>query len=394
MKKIIIITISVLVIAGIGCGFYYYIANQPTGERITQKSQTFYVSGNAMIKKSHATSWDEIERDMQLSNGDTIRTAKDSAVEVKFGKGGNNIIAATDNTTIELEQITLSGDKKINLKEGQVLSLLEELDSDSTFEVKTPTAVCGVMGTGFEADAAGGITTVKVYEGQVRVKPAGIRGIIGGEVIVEEGNMTTIEKAKVPDKPRPLSDEDLHAWREWKGNLQAHQFRTFYVFLDEGSTLNHYTPSGWVGDYDAIRRVSSEDNPYSGKSCLKFRYTGRTPQGAGWGGVYWLNPVNNWGDVEGGFNLEGSMKLTFYARGEKGGEVIVRFGVGGVGGQFPDSSKSEIGPITLQREWRRYTIDLAEKDLSHMSGGFYWMTDKTSNPDGAIFYIDDIKYEE
>jgi hypothetical protein len=148
-----------------------------------------------------------------------------------------------------------------------------------------------------------------------------------------------------------------------------------------------------VGDYDAIRRISWDQGPYAGKNCLKFVYTGKTPQGAGWAGVYWQNPVNNWGDVKGGYNLKGAKKLTFWARGEKGGEKIMRFGIGGIGGRYPDSSRAEIGPITLEKEWRQYSIDLSEKEISYISAGFYWMTDKISNPEGAVFYIDEIKYE-
>jgi len=170
-------------------------------------------------------------------------------------------------------------------------------------------------------------------------------------------------------------------------------FRTFYVYLDEANPENHYNPSGWLGDYDAIRRITWDVNPHSGKDCLRFRYTGRTTQGAGWVGVYWLNPVNNWGGEKGGFNLTGAKKLTFWARGENGGEHIVRFGIGGVSGQYSDSCKVEIDSIVLTKKWKKYTIDLIGKNLSYISGGFYWMTDKNSNPEGAIIYLDDIKYE-
>jgi hypothetical protein len=41
-----------------------------------------------------------------------------------------------------------------------------------------------------------------------------------------------------------------------------------------------------------------------------------------WGGVVWQHPANDWGDANGGFNLTGAKKLTFWARGEKGGEKV------------------------------------------------------------------------
>jgi hypothetical protein len=304
-----------------------------------------------------------------------------------------NIISASEDTSIEFKRFSHSGDKSIDLDNGRLLSDLKALDPESRFEVRTPTAVCGVLGTSFEAKADDNTTLLKVYEGSVYVKGRGLQSALGKEIVVTEGSQTTINKSMSPETPVALSGEDLARWRQWQGELPYRMFRTFYVFTDEDDPENHYNPSGWLGDYDAIRRFSWEDNPHSGKNCLRFRYTGRTPQGAGWVGVYWLNPVNNWGDVKGGFDLTGAKKLSFWARGEKGGETIVRFGMGGISGRFPDSDKAEIGPIVLTRNWDEYIIDLAGKDLSYISGGFYWMTDKNSNPDGAILYLDDIRYE-
>jgi len=394
MKTNILIIVIVLVLGVSAVGAYFIFAKRPSEEGSLQKSETFFVSGDVMIKKGPGAAWKSVDRDMQIEDGDLLTTSDDSSVEIKFGQEQNNVIAVRGNTAIELKRIEREGDKAIDLKKGELLSFIEGLDPESKFEVKTPTAVCGVMGTGFETYAKQDVTVVKVYQGQVNVKGVHAIGILPTkEVVVKGGNQVRVEKSKTPEEPTPLSEEDLQRWNSWKGELTSHLFRTFNVFFDEDDPKNHYNPSGWVGDYDAIRRVSWEENPHSGKNCLRFRYTGRTPQGAGWAGVYWQNPVNNWGDVKGGYNLDGAKKLTFWARGEKGGEIIVRFGIGGIGGIYPDSSKTEMGPIVLEKEWRQYSLDLSDKDISYISGGFYWMTDKTSNPDGAMFYIDDIKYE-
>jgi hypothetical protein len=60
---------------------------------------------------------------------------------------------------------------------------------------------------------------------------------------------------------------------------------------------------------------------------------------------------------------------------------------------YPDSSSAEIGPIELTDTWKQYTINLAGKDLSYISGGFCWVTTADLNPEGATFYLDDIKFE-
>ena len=392
MIKAIIISIVIIALCAAGIYFYYQNTLRPISEGIAQRNEAFYIAGYVSHKKGDGQ-WSVLSIDSEISNGDSLKTAKGSGVDIKFGKDMKNIISASEDTSIEFKQITHPGDKKIDLKQGKLLSDLKDLESGSTFEVRTPTAVCGASGTSFEAQVADNQTVLKVYEGKVYAKGVGVQSVFGKEVLVTEGNQTTINKSMSPEVPVALSAEDMARWKEWKGDLPYRLFRVFYVFTDDDDSKNHYNPSGWLGDYDAIRRIVWDENPHSGKNCLRFRYTGKAPQGAGWVGVYWQNPVNNWGDVEGGFNLTGAKKLSFWARGEKGGETIVRFGIGGITGQYPDTVKAEIGPIVLITGWREYAIDLTGKDLSYISGGFYWMTDKNSNSDGAVFYLDDIKYE-
>jgi len=393
MFKTIVILAIIAAACAMGVYFYHQNALQPTGRGIVQKNEAFYIAGYVSHKRAIDGQWSVLSIDSEISDGDSLKTAKGSSVDIKFGKDMKNIISASEDTSVEFKRIARAGDKNIDLKQGRLLSDLKELDSGSKFEVRTPTAVCGALGTSFETQASDDQTVLKVYEGRVHVKGVGIQSVFGKEVLVEEGSQTTINKSMSPETPVAISAEDMAGWREWKGDLPYRMFRTFYVFSDDNDFRNHYNPSGWLGDYDAIRRIIWEKNPHSGKDCLRFRYTGKTPQGAGWVGVYWQNPVNNWGDVEGGFDITGAKKLSFWARGEKGGETIVRFGIGSITGQYPDSAKAEISPIVLTKDWKEYVIDLKGKDLSCISGGFYWMTDKNSNPDGAVLYLDDIKYE-
>jgi hypothetical protein len=172
------------------------------------------------------------------------------------------------------------------------------------------------------------------------------------------------------------------------------EFVGFGVYEDKWTRTNHYVPSGWMGDYSAI---TMDDNyrtdPHSGVTCIEFTYSGETKQGAGWAGIYWQNPANNWGYRKGGFDLTGAKALTFWAKGEKGGEVIGEFKMGGISGEYSDSDSTGIGPVTLTNEWKKYTIDLEGLDLSYISGGFCWVCSRLDNPESITFYLDDINYE-
>ena len=171
-------------------------------------------------------------------------------------------------------------------------------------------------------------------------------------------------------------------------------FKIFPVYTDANSPDNHYVPSGMMGDFGDIKLDDKHmEKPRNGTTSIEVVYSNKASQGARWAGVFWQNPPNNWGTRPGGYDLTGAKKLTFWARGEKGGERIEEFKIGGITGEYADSDVAGIGPVILTTEWQQFTIDLEGKDLSSISGGFCWATNLDINPDGATFYLDDIRYE-
>ena len=112
----------------------------------------------------------------------------------------------------------------------------------------------------------------------------------------------------------------------------------------------------------------------------------------GWSGIFWQNPANNWGQMKGGYNLTGAKSLKFWARGEKGGELIT-FNCGGMtGGKYYDTALATIGLVQLTTNWKQYGIDLRNEDLSYICGGFSVTFAMAQNPKGAVFYLDNICY--
>src|SRR5204863_4901945 len=99
-------------------------------------------------------------------------------------------------------------------------------------------------------------------------------------------------------------------------------------------------------------------------SCIQIIYSAERKQGAGWAGIYWQHPANNWGDKRGGFDLSKYTKLKFMARGEKGKETIDKFFIGGITGQTEegDSDEASVSPVELTKDWKEYTIDLVGLD--------------------------------
>jgi len=172
------------------------------------------------------------------------------------------------------------------------------------------------------------------------------------------------------------------------------KFAPFAVYVENASKDNHFAPSGWMGDYGDIKlNLACTEMPRSGNTCIKITYSAKMAQGAGWMGIFWQQPANNWGDKKGGYNLTGAKKLSFWVRGANGGEKIAEFKVGGITGEYPDSDSQSMGPVELTKEWKQYTLDLEGKDLSYIIGGFCFAASKDDNPNGFIMYIDDVIFE-
>ena len=168
----------------------------------------------------------------------------------------------------------------------------------------------------------------------------------------------------------------------------------FYVYEAWGSDKNHYVPKGWMGDYSDIKFDDNYKLDPERPSVIQIVYT---PTGADqFAGIFWWDPPEAFfADIDGGFDLSCATKLTFWARGEYGGEKA-EFKVGGLSEKYQDSLQPAFstGPIVLTDKWENYTLNLRDKDLSHIIGGFVWVTNKPSNPAGATIYLDDIRFEE
>ena len=148
-----------------------------------------------------------------------------------------------------------------------------------------------------------------------------------------------------------------------------------------------FIPSGWMGNAKAIgMQEDCTTNPHSGKHCLKVSFTEKED----WGSVVWQHPANDWGDQPGGYDVSNAESLSFWARGEAGGEkVVFGYGLLGIEKKYHDSSKSEL-EVTLTPEWKQYTISLEEKELTRIKSGFLWRVAGQGKP--IVFYLDDAEY--
>ncbi len=117
----------------------------------------------------------------------------------------------------------------------------------------------------------------------------------------------------------------------------------------DGAEDAPYVGSGWMGDATSIAvDEKCATNPHGGTYCMKCQFKSAN----GFGGIAWQNPANNWGDQAGGLDLSGAKKLTFWARGDEGGEVVsFKLGILGADKKFPDSDHAELPDVSLTTDW-------------------------------------------
>ena len=211
------------------------------------------------------------------------------------------------------------------------------------------------------------------------------------------------------DAFRPAADAALGALT---GALDAMQ-KSVYVYRDSGDTENHFTQKAKMAGLDGSLVLDMDENwrddPHGGESCIRCR---QTVSPVDWGGWLFLNgwlaegesvPRLNDGTMDNqGLDLTGAQALSFWARGERGGETVEFFTCGfGYDGQwgariapYPDSAgKRSLGYIELEQEWREYTVDLADADMRYVVCGFgYVLSGEQSNMGDNAFYLDDIRF--
>lgn len=174
----------------------------------------------------------------------------------------------------------------------------------------------------------------------------------------------------------------------------------FVIYKEKNSPQNRFIPSGWMGDHGDLKfKDDSQSSPFTGATCIEITYTAKRSSGNGWAGIYWQSASNNWGTKQTGFDLTGLNKLTFWARGEEGGEVITLVKVGGIqtsangsAVSYPDSVSKEIGPIRLTKDWQQYEINLVGEDLSYVNGGLCLIFNADQAGGEQTVYLDNIRY--
>lgn len=173
------------------------------------------LQGRAESQRPGTPAWRTLAAGTDVFVGERIRTAESSRVKILMRD--DSVITLGAKSELVVDQMVVGADKS-NTRMDAVVGAVRAVVTDrygskgSSFEVKTPTAVAGVRGTGFLllVDSDGKRTrVVGLYD------TTWVRSVIDKtgqhEVRVGPGQMTEVLAGGQPSKPRDLSQSELDA---------------------------------------------------------------------------------------------------------------------------------------------------------------------------------------
>lgn len=157
----------------------------------------------------------------------------------------------------------------------------------------------------------------------------------------------------------------------------------------EGDENDLWAAAGVMPEMNFLAlNLNCKIQPKAGENCFELRYE----SGGDWSGLQFQSPANDWeNNSPGGYDLTGATKLTFWARGSKGGESVTLSMGGDLTGKYPNTSKVELGEISLTPEWQGFTFDLTGKDLRRIKNPLTLVFNGNGFP--YTIYLDEILFE-
>jgi len=145
-----------------------------------------------------------------VSWNDLLRTGEKGRVRVMLVD--QSLISVGPKSEVRvLRQAAASSQSSLELAYGKVRMRLAK-QPGQRFELRTPTAVAGVIGTDFGADASvPGTTHFICLEGEVRISSVDPK--VPGSVICRGGYMTDVKAGQPPAEPTPAPAEHMENWR-------------------------------------------------------------------------------------------------------------------------------------------------------------------------------------
>lgn len=165
---------------------------------IVNAAEVLYLEGRVQLQSSTDIEWTPLAKGMQVEIGDSIRTARNSFVDIALDKAKLNTIRIDQKSMVVLNSDTSGAFDRLDLTKGKVIANLEDLKSGMNFEVNTPSAIAGVRGSSYSVYVEKDSDEVLAFKDTVFIKAFDSNKNELIELMLPEGFKTFIERFGEP----------------------------------------------------------------------------------------------------------------------------------------------------------------------------------------------------
>ncbi len=271
-----------------------------------QTAKIVDIQGNVFAREKTNVSWVRAKINTFLNKEAELKTEMDSSCTLAFDEKMKNVLTVGENSQLKIENIKPGN---IFLNRGRVFSLVENIENEEKFQVRTPVAIAGARGTGW-VTSHDGKTAVHVFEETVFVQGLGKDGKVIKEEDLENGFGLGVGPDGFFGDRFPLTDRDYEGWDKFSNRAS--------VLLEQkgadGGVDGGQGPQGgsasiddflWEIGGDALENLGSlADNrkedlrELNDEDARRIVEGGQSQNGCG-------NEGNNEGNENNGFEIEG-----------------------------------------------------------------------------------------
>ena len=176
---------------------------------IVNAAEVVYLEGRVQLQSSTDIEWTPLAKGMQVEIGDSIRTARNSFVDIALDKAKLNTIRIDQKSMVVLNSDTSGAFDRLDLTKGKVIANLEDLKSGMNFEVNTPSAIAGVRGSSYSVYVEKDSDEVLAFKDTVFIKAFDSNKNELIELMLPEGFKTFIERFGEPSALIQIATEEF-----------------------------------------------------------------------------------------------------------------------------------------------------------------------------------------
>jgi len=157
---------------------------------------------------------------MRLKDNDKIRVPISYKAGAILYSASRSITKLDPGTELTVEDM---GAKRLFVSSGRALFLVESLPSGSFFEIRTPTTIVKLAGSGISVEIEGRNTIVSCFMGKAYVSGIDADGISLGQTIqIDKDFKSIVGTNEMPSNPIALTMTEEEEWSQFRENLCGH----------------------------------------------------------------------------------------------------------------------------------------------------------------------------